>query len=851
MADKPVGGTAPISGGDITNSESAASMRDLLRMLDATQRAANVSLETFKTTYGEVVLNMKKVNELQKDYMDKWMQSHDTQRKLLEDGKIDELRKDKEYIKAYESIKKKSVKIAALYEQNLYKEASFSRKKQLTDERIAEVNATKRRLAEEEAEELAKAGRSQKKIDAIKRRYLKQYLSLEAEADKQMARKKSLSKVESATFGKTLSDQIRLRSSSMSSNAEELRRRAEETQRSAMMEEDDEKRKEMTARAKTEAKAAIRAENQAKILAGLASAVEDIKKKMNTAVDDAMKNISTYMPVLDSRLQGSGKSYETISDMLKNNLTTSPYVSQVKVLENISEAVKQGVAYNVEQRAFLNTLSDRMASTFDAFDKNLTRLIRLQQADTTAARLGLEASMTQFLNQRFSDTSYLSDVYDTVSSALVDANSQMTRNESVAFEYTVQKWLGSLYSLGMSDSFISKVAEGINYLGTGNVEALAGNENLQTLMAMSASRAGLPYADLLTGGMNANTTNKLLESMVGYLKEIAETSENQVVKSAYGNIFGLSMSDMRALTNLTGSDIRSISGTSLSYKGAMKSFNEQLGLVASRTSISSMIENLFNNAIYSLGSNIAENPASYVLWKVANMITEATGGIHIPAVSVLGNMVDLSSFTVEGIMKSGIVGASSLSLIGQIINSLGSRGGLDMSAWGASEFTSRGTGFTGAKSGVSSGISSSTYIGNASSSDTYESSLSSASEEAERTSKITNKNAKTEYEFDDLYKSLFVDKLPMRVEMSGPVSVVLEDISNEEEMQIKDYIAKQVEQVLKTIVSSSVRSMCEDEHNPAIPVKIKSDSPVDVTVSNSDIVDYFAMHSAMLPGSGL
>ena len=434
MADKPVGGTAPISGGDVTNSASVASMGDLLRMLDVTQRAANVSLETFKTTSGEVVLNMKKVNELQKDYMDKWMQSHDTQRKLLEDGKIDELRKDKEYIKAYESIKKKSVKIAALYEQNLYKEASFSRKKQLTDERIAEVNATKRRLAEEEAEELSKAGRSQKKIDAIKKKYLKQYLSLEEEADKQMARKKSLSKVGSATFGKTLSDQIRLRSSSMSSNADELRRRAEETRRSAMMEEDDEKRKEMTARAKTEAKAAIRAENQAKILAGLASAVEDIKKKMNTAVDDAMKNISTYMPVLDSRLQGSGKSYETISDMLKNNLTTSPYVSQVKVLENISEAVKQGVAYNVEQRAFLNTLSDRMASTFDAFDKNLTRLIRLQQADTTAARLGLEASMTQFLNQRFSDTSYLSDVYDTVSSALVDANSQMTRNESVAFE---------------------------------------------------------------------------------------------------------------------------------------------------------------------------------------------------------------------------------------------------------------------------------------------------------------------------------------------------------------------------------------------------------------------------------
>ena len=115
----------------------------------------------------------------------------------------------------------------------------------------------------------------------------------------------------------------------------------------------------------------------------------------------------------------------------------------------------------------------------------------------------------------------------------------MRGENALSFEYQVQKWLGSLYSLGMDSGTISTIAQGLNYLGTGNVEALNGNESLQSLLAMSASRAGISYADILTGGLDADTTNNLMKSMIEYLKSIAEnTDNNQVTKSAYSTGFG-------------------------------------------------------------------------------------------------------------------------------------------------------------------------------------------------------------------------------------------------------------------------------------------------------------------------
>ena len=125
----------------------------------------------------------------------------------------------------------------------------------------------------------------------------------------------------------------------------------------------------------------------------------------------------------------------------------------------------------------------------------------------------------------------------------------MSADASIEFEYIVQKWLGSLGSVGVDNSTLQTIAEGINYLGTGNVEALSSNSALQNLLVMSANKAGLNYGTILTNGLGINDTNKLLKSLIQYVQEISN-SNNNVVKSAYANLFGVKISDMAAFNNL-------------------------------------------------------------------------------------------------------------------------------------------------------------------------------------------------------------------------------------------------------------------------------------------------------------
>jgi len=52
-------------------------------------------------------------------------------------------------------------------------------------------------------------------------------------------------------------------------------------------------------------------------------------------------------------------------------------VTQQKVIEAIGKAVDTGIAYNVEQRAFLSTIAENIQGTFDTFDANLLRIVRI------------------------------------------------------------------------------------------------------------------------------------------------------------------------------------------------------------------------------------------------------------------------------------------------------------------------------------------------------------------------------------------------------------------------------------------------------------------------------------------
>lgn len=397
-------------------------------------------------------------------------------------------------------------------------------------------------------------------------------------------------------------------------------------------------------------------------------AFNDISNKINSMMD----TYSKYQSAIDTRLQDSGKTFIAMQSTLKNAVGASPYLKTETLLTNLQTLVEAGIVQNVEQRAFLNTIKDKVATTFDAANSSLLRIIRLQQNDSTAVRLGMEAYLTSFLNQTVKNTEYLNSVFDSVSEALLEASSTMTTQASTEFEYVVQKWLGVMVGRGLSDNTANQLATALGYLGSGNVSSLSGSA-LNNLLVMAAANAGLDYADLLTNGLSAQDTNTLMKSIVSYMQEI-NNSGNKVVRSQYAQTFGLNLSDLMAATGMTQEEINSVAKDMLTIDGMFSELGDQLNQVASRTHISEKIANLFDNAQFSLASNIAGNSVMAAMWKVTDMIQGVTGGINIPAISAMGNMVDLEA-TVENLMKLGLVGVGSFSMIGDIVTGLSNSGG--------------------------------------------------------------------------------------------------------------------------------------------------------------------------------
>lgn len=523
---------------------------------------------------------------------------------------------------------------------------------------------------------------------------------------------------------------------------------------------------------------------QANLLKGISNGIANLSNMINSKVSQGIEVLKSFQSPLMARLQGASTSYSGALKLLKSNLAVSPYVSYQKTLENLSKLVEAGVAYNIEERAFLSTISDKIATTFDAFDSNLLRLIRLQQADTTAARMGMEAYLTRFLNSLFSDTSYLSDMYDTVEAAIVDGMSQVSYGAGTEYEFMLQKWLGSLYALGLSQGAVSKIAEGVNMLSTGDVQGLASNAPIQSLLAMSASRSGtVDYASVLTDGLNASELNDLMKSMVEYLREIASNSDSRVVKAAYGDIFGMSVSDFASIQNLKNEDITSIYKTTLSYQNSLGELINQFNQVGARMSIAELAGNVVNNTLFTAAEGIAELAPLYVTWLLADALEKTTGGIKFPTVSWLGNFVDLSMFTLEGILKNHMVGLSTFASMPSIIRSLSNGGGLNRDIWGAwnaTQTTERGTGIGTLPSGVDKGTSYSGYIGSGSGSDIKKQSLQQVYEESGDVADITNPNREEEKDFQDLWKALFEEPQEIQVHSESFDSFVKRLLDNKE-----------------------------------------------------------------------
>ena len=683
---------------------------------------------------------------------------------------------EKEYAEKYKNAQIKAAKAVQNYEVNVLKNGTAAQKKELAEQQKNYLQSRSKQIDEAYQQELLMAQALGKDTTAIEEKYAQDKIKIQKElSDAKIAGyEAAIDKAHEETAGlkqaaadlkndfsfkngvkfiqefdtKALEGTLDDARKASSAEIDEIQAQLDNADELGLSEADIQD-------LELQKQAAVTRNNQLQAQYATVKAVnqlgEDYKKAFSAAEDFLTKNSAN----LNTRLQGSGESFNKLTDKITSTLSVSPFVKVTDVLDEMKSAVEQGIVFNLEQRSFLAGVSDKIAQTFEVFDNNLLRLIKLQQADSTVARMGMESALNKYLNSTFEDSSYLNRLSDDVSGAILDASSQLNRNQSAEFEYTVQKWLGSLSSVGLSDSTVQDIAKGINLLGTGNVQALASDNKLQTMFAMAASEAGLEYSDILLNGLDSSTTNRLLEGMTVYLKQIAEGADNQVVKAAYGDILNLSVSDMKAISNLSQGDISNIYSQNLSYGRMMAETQMQLSTLALRTTLPEMLHNVYNNAIYGVASDMANNPVTWAMTKMLDYMEGNNIDINIPFINAAGFGLDLNASVVD-LMKMGVGIGQGLSLATNLLQGLGSKGGTDLGVWDAKEYMSRGSsGGIGLTSTFGSTSSAQAYVLNTNQSDIRNSTLNTATDDAEETKKITNKNQpEATKTLDDLFKAV-------------------------------------------------------------------------------------------------
>jgi hypothetical protein len=492
--------------------------------------------------------------------------------------------------------------------------------------------------------------------------------------------------------------------------------------------------------------------DKGKAISAALLALSDLAKQLESKIDE----IASYKSAIDTRLYGSsnekyaGSYWGQLQRDMMSVGAINPYFKQETFANNIKALVEKGIAFDLDQRAFLMTIQEKIATTFNVADGTLLRLIRIQQEDSTAGRLGMEAALNSFLNNMYETTEYLSDVAASVRSSLGEMQSLMEGAEATEVEYQIQKWLGSLYSVGMSQDAVTSISQTLGQIAAGQIEGLT-NGGAGNLLIMAASDAGLSIADILTDGLDSSDTNKLMQAVVNYLAEIAESSnDNNVVQLQLAGVFGVKASDLRAATNLAAKDsIGAIYGKSMTYDNMLNTLFTMAGSMGNRTSMAEMMTNFWANGQYTLASGMASNPVSYFIYKMASLVDDAAGGIDLPFLNVMGFGIDLNT-TVADLMRVAAVGGGILGSIGPLISGLGNSFSgqrmlkqLGISSGSGLTVTPRGDGGGGASTGGGgSSTSGSGYVGNSSGSDIKNSTI----QESEDSKKQQMVEAKEEEE---------------------------------------------------------------------------------------------------------
>ena len=411
---------------------------------------------------------------------------------------------------------------------------------------------------------------------------------------------------------------------------------------------------------------------------GLQKALANFAKQLETTASE----VANAQTEIDTRLQGSkneksltGSYWKEMSFNIGKNIGMSPFLKQETAVKNLQTLVGKGIAFNVEQRAFLDTISEKIATTFEATDASLLKLVRIQQADSTAARLGMESALTAFLNNMYETTEYMTEAADSIRVSIYEASALMSAEEATEFEYQVQKWMGSLYSVGFQNT--QGLSDALGKLAAGDISGIT-DDSYGNLLVMAANKANLSIAEILQDGLNDDETNALMHAMVEYLGGIyAETKDNKVVAQQFANVYGLTASDLKAAANLA-SSTTNVYKNNLNYGGMMGQLTNMANSMGSRTALGTMATNMFENLKYSTASTIGNDPILYTTYMVASMLDETVGGISIPTIGAwaMGNGVEVDlETTVADIMRTGALAGGLLGGIGKMILGLGSGGG--------------------------------------------------------------------------------------------------------------------------------------------------------------------------------
>lgn len=359
----------------------------------------------------------------------------------------------------------------------------------------------------------------------------------------------------------------------------------------------------------------------AKTTASIADAAIACRKILEKWVDSAANVLSQNVGKINAALEGTGNTYKNSVEKAVESLGVNRYVKQTDYLNQIASLTATGITYNVEQRALLETIKDKTIASFSSMEGSLLRLVRLKQTDITANTFGLEAALRNTLNKVFKDSTYM-PMFDQMQSAITDAIMMSGQKDIIEYSSVIQTWMGAMYESGVESGTVSKIANALNALGSGNVSALASDTDMQRLILLSMDTIGMDFADILQQGLSSSDINDLLTAVVKYLTQIeSNTKNNNVLTSSYTNLFGMSTSDIKAIKNLN-QNMSKLEFVDKSSSLQMAKHELDVFQSTQRNIAAEQIENAIANATYAAGAEIANSSTKYLTWKTSNLILD-------------------------------------------------------------------------------------------------------------------------------------------------------------------------------------------------------------------------------------